>query len=516
MWAYFLKNNILPGNYMPKPRESQIQLIDGIADSIRKGNKRIIACAPTGFGKSVTMAAIVKRAMAKNKRIVIVLPRRSLVFQLSKSFEKYRISHGVMMAGEPRLRHADCQIASIDTYLSWLGNGRINAIDADILMIDEMHTQFSPKKLELFAKYPLVIGFSATPVAPGKQSLGVFYDDIVESIPMRELIAQGLLSPLRYFSPTDFHPDNLKLDADGDYNEKALIKYVDDRLKGDDGKLSLVGDIYKNWQKLASDRKTVVFCSTQDHARFVTNEFIRKGIKAEYVDCNTPDDERKRIFDGMEHGNIQVICNVGIISMGIDIPNISCVVLARPTKLLSNYLQCVGRGTRIYEGKQDCIVIDHCGIVCTLGFAEDEQYWSLDGKETQEARKERVKGEKKEPKEIKCKNPECGHVFKSRRVCPACGFEMIKPGKPVPVHESEMKEVTKIEKVTPELKQDWYAQLLYIANQKGYQRGWADWSYHAKFGHFPKIKKGIQPQPAGDEVCGYVQHLAIKRAKAVA
>lgn len=505
---------------MPKVRDCQADFIADIKASLKK-HKRIIGCASTGFGKSVVLASIVKMCLEKRRQslvvnrrkyaVVIVLPRRSLVKQLSASFVKYNIVHGVVMSQERMNLHAEIQIVSIDTYMARVDSGRMEFLDADILLIDECHMQMTDKKLDLFRKYPVAIGVTATPVGPAKKALNVFYEDIVEAIDMKDLIEQGFLVPIKYYAPTIFHAENVRLGSDGDYNEKALSNYVDQQLKGDDGKRILVGDIYDNWEVIARDRKTVIFCASQAHARYVTDEFRGKGINAEYIDCNTPDDERERIFQGVEFGDIQVICNVSIVGVGISIDNISCVVFASPTKLLHKYLQGVGRGTRTYANKEDLVVIDHCGIVLALGFAEEKQYWSLDGKETPEQRQQKAKEETKQPKEIKC--VKCSAIFKSRRVCPACGYEMVAQGQPVPTHQAEMKQIEKTAKVKPADKAAWFAQLLYIARSKGYQDGWAANKFRAKFQEWPHRKAGVQPIPPTPEVLGFMQHLAIKNAR---
>jgi DNA repair protein RadD len=499
---------------MPKPRECQENLIHRVKQSIANGNKRVIACASTGFGKSVTIAAIVKSALDKRKKVVIILPRRALVEQLSESFSKYNIRHGVVMARTKPSINEDCQIISIDTYQARLKSGKMKFIEADLLIIDEMHTQFSKSKIELFSKYPLVIGFSATPVAPKRQSLGTFYHEIVEAISMQELIDLGFLVPLKYYAPTDFHPENIPLDLNGDYAEQELMDYVDNKLKDDEGKRILVGEVYDNWYKLAKDRKTVVFCASQSHARYLCEKFMEKGIKSAYVDCFTPDDERKKIFDSVEYGDTQVIFNFSIITMGIDIPILSCVVLARPTKLLSNYLQMVGRTTRPCQdrGKVDSIVIDHCGIVLSLGYAEDEQHWSLDGKETPEERKKKAKEEAKEPKEIKCKN--CNTVFKSRRICPACHFEMVSEGAPIPVHQADMKEIKKTDKKpTPVDKSQFYAELLGYAMKHKKSTSFALAIFRDKFKEWPYNKNSIKPLEPSKETLGYIKHAQIKWVK---
>ena len=493
-------------NLLELLREYQLAQNNAVRLSAIQDNRRIISCAPTGSGKSIMIGELAKAILDKKttQRVVIVLPRRSLVKQLSHSFTGWDINHGVVMSGEATFLMARCQIVSIDTYIARMKSGKMQLIKADCLIIDEMHLQFTQKKLELFSHYPFVIGFSATPVAPNKQSLGVFYDAIVETVTITQLTELGFMSPLKYFAKPDIDLSALKLGADGDYRESMLGAVMDQP--------KLVGDIFDNWERIAKNKSTVIFASSQAHARHLCDEFNSHGYSSEYIDCNSPDDQRQETFDRVRSGKTKVIVNVGIVSVGIDIPNLEVVVLARPTRKIAMYLQCVGRVTRICEGKEYGIVIDHAGIIERLGFATDKFEWSLDGLESVEARNKKAKEESKEPRDIIC--GDCNTVFRSRRSCPNCGYESVPKGKAVPVHEAELKEI--IKKPTPAIKADWYAQLLYISRAKGYQDGWAANKFHDKFKEWPSKKHGVMPATPSEEVLGFMHHLRIKHAKAAA
>jgi superfamily II DNA or RNA helicase len=390
------------------------------------------------------------------------------------------------------------QIVSIDTYMARMTAKRMDFIDAELLIIDEMHLQFTAQKLELFSQYQTVIGFSATPIAPKKQSLGIFYHDIVETITMQQLMDQGFLTPLKCYAKLGIDLSGLKTDADGDYRESQLGEVMD--------KPQLVGDIYANWKRLAAGKPTVIFASSQAHARHLCDEFNGHGWKFHYVDCNYSDEERQGIFDDVRQGKATGIVNVGIVSVGIDIPNLECVVLARPTKIISVYLQCVGRVTRLSSGKLHSIVIDHAGIIEKIGLPTDAFEWSLDGKETVEERARKKKEELKEPKELVCKK--CETVFKSRRSCPACGFEIIPKGEAIPVHQADLQEVKKVPSIE---KEDWYQQMLGWCRRTGKRDGVAFYAYQAKFGEQPPWNK-VAKEPTAD-VVNYMKHRQIAYAK---
>jgi DNA repair protein RadD len=482
-------------------RDYQKQHNDAVRQTVSNGKKRVISCIATGAGKSAMIADLAVNATKKMKRVMIVLPRRSLVTQLSDSFLAWGINHGIVMAGHQRFTMPMVQIVSIDTYMSRFNNGRMNLISADLLIIDEMHLQFTPKKLQMFANYPFVIGFSATPIAPKKQSLGLFWEHIVETVSMQDLMDQGYLTPLRYFAKPDIDLSGLKTGADGDYLESQLEDAMD--------KPQLVGDIFKNWSRIAAGKPTVIFASSQAHARHLCDEFNNHGWRFEYVDCTFADDERQAIFQRVRSGKTTGICNVGIVSVGIDIPNLECCVLARPTKLISVYLQCVGRVTRLFTGKEFGIVIDHAGIIEKIGLPTDVFEWSLDGAETVEERAKKQKEERKEPKEIICKV--CNTVFKSRRSCPGCGHEFVPKGEAIPVHQAELKEITA--KPKPLEKSQFYAELLGYCRQVGKGDNYALAMFKQKYGEWPYKKKSIQPAEPSNDVLGFIKSRQIAWAK---
>jgi len=300
-------------------------------------------------------------------------------------------------------------------------------------MVDEAHLSVAPTRKEILSSYPdaIIIGLTATPARGDGKGLGEIYDDLVLSWPIRKLTDQGFLVPVRYFAPSKPDLAGLKLNKDGDYVVKGLSERVDNP--------QLVGDVVHNWFRLAKNKKTVVFCTTRSHSRHICDEFKSRGIKPEHVDGETPNDERKDILDRVRSGETQVLCNVFVATYGLDIPSLECAVLARPTRNIALYLQTVGRILRPFEGKTEAIVIDHSGAVDEHGFVDDYIPWSLDSSQSVKEKKEQLKKEKQEPKEITC--GECGTVFKSSRACPECGHEMVQHGKPIPTHQADLQEI---------------------------------------------------------------------------
>jgi superfamily II DNA or RNA helicase len=116
------------------------------------------------------------------------------------------------------------------------------------------------------------------------------------------------------------------------------------------------------------------------HSIHLRDEFNKAGITSYHLDAKSPDDERNAVFNDMEKGNIKVICNVALYQEGMDVPDISCVVMARPTKSMGLYRQCAGRGMRISQDADDMILLDHGGVVEEHGLLTDNIDWTLVGK----------------------------------------------------------------------------------------------------------------------------------------
>lgn len=498
------------------PRPYQSEAVSLLRSSLGTGKKNPILCLPTGAGKTFVASMIVRMALAKNNRVLFIAPRRELIFQASKAFSAEGIHNGIIMAGV-RPTRSNVQIASKDTINARaIKNDHIEMPEADLVIVDEAHLSITETYSKILEHYSgkVVIGLTATPARGDGKGLGEFYDDLIAPVSIKQLTEDGFLSDVRYFAPSEPDLRGLKVQG-GDYVKGELGKVMD--------KPELVGDIVKNWKRLANGKKTVVFCTTMAHGRHVCEEFNQAGIKAEHIDSETPKDERAEILERIESGETTVVTNVFVMSYGLDIPSLECAVLARPTKNISLYLQTVGRVLRTHEGKDHALVIDHSGAVKENGFVDDYQPWSLDGSDTVKERKQKEQEAAKEPKEITC--GDCGSVFKSRKICPVCGYEAVKPSEPIPVHEADLQEINRAKIAEGkkanrtdswESKVEFMGQLKAYCVSKGYSKGWASHKYREKYGVWPNDPrvKNAPMTNIGDEVKGWIKHQAIARRAA--
>jgi superfamily II DNA or RNA helicase len=502
-------------------REPQKELIESAKESLRKGHKRIILQAVTGFGKTWVAAAIISAAVEKGRSVLFLAPRRELVYQASETLEKFGIHNDIVMAGEDTDWYWPVKVASKDTlYQRGIKNNRMSMPPADLIIGDEVHLSLSPSWRAIFDYYAqsTLIGFTATPAGPKGRGLGEIYEDIVFAWPMQKLIDHGYLVPARYFAPTDPDLSGIAIDhKTGDYaieGAGGIAALMDDT--------AIIGDVYQNWRRIAGNKQTVVFGCTRAHGQHLCHEFLRHGVKAEYVDGETPTELRKAIFGRIKSGETQVLCNCLVLTYGVDIPSLECAVIARPTKDIRMYLQICGRVLRISPdtGKTEAIIIDHAGVIKEHGYVTDPVPWSLDGKESVYERKERMQRQRKEkgekiPKDIQC--CKCSAIFRGRHDCPSCGFVAIPRGEPIPVIEAQLQEVRREVSGQPNhaARAIFYGQLKQYARDHGYQPGWAVHKYRERYGVLPwdENVKDAPLCPVTQNVANWIKHQQIRWAK---
>lgn len=474
-------------------RNYQSDAIQALRRSLAEGYRAPILVSPTGSGKTAMAASVIASAREKGRRVLFLAPRRELIHQACKTLEECGIRHGVIMAGEEPMTARPVQVASWDTLRSWLRRERIGAPLSDVVIVDEAHLSLAPTYRRILQEHyadAVILGLTATPARGDGKPLGAIYDTLVEASSVRDLIAQGYLVPLRYYAPTKPDLAGLKL-VRGDYQAKG----IEDRFSTPE----IVGDVVHNWFRIARDRRTVVFAGTVAHAAHIASRFRESGVSAEHIHCDMDTEVREAVLSRVASGETQVICNVGILTFGWDMPPVSCAVLARPTKSLVYYFQTVGRVLRPYPGKRDAIVIDHGGVVDELGFVDEPVPWALKFSGRIQDKRKAQRRNKSGP--ISCSG--CGVVFEADRKCPECGWEVPEKLRDLHVYDGELQEVDRQKRranrhwTVPE-KAQFYGELLRFAKIKGYKLGWAANKYREKFGVWPndpRVKNAPEHTP---------------------
>jgi superfamily II DNA or RNA helicase len=472
------------------------------------GKKRIIIQASTGSGKTIVAASIVSSALEKGKKVIFLVHLRQLAYQAMERFTDFGIGDevGMIMSGEEAHLGRSVQIISIQTYIRRLQLDEIAHNqwfkEADIVIYDECHSSIAKTRkavLNLYKDSAIIIGLTATACRSDGRGLGEIYEDIVTCSNINELTDAGYLVPAVYFGAK--HLPNLKNipTVAGDYNQKELGKRVD--------KAKLVGDILENWLKIASDRQTVIFATNVKHSQHIKTVFEKHGINIEHIDAHTPEEERQDILRRFKNGDVQVVTNVGVFCEGADFPWASCVVLAKPSKSYGRFIQMAGRGIRPYPDKENCILIDHSGLINRHGFLDDEVEWSLDGKERAWQKK---KPRKKEKKIMECE--ECRAMFSGPR-CSVCGHEIPDWGKKIETTDDELQEITrkgqKKKKATMAEKRRFYQMAEYQRRLKKYSPKYTNAIYKERFGVWPRGLDNVSPLEPDRGFKNYLTHKAI-------
>lgn len=464
-------------------RTDQEQALENMRIAFRQGHRQIVMQAPTGYGKTLLSAGLTDSALRKNKRVLFTVPNISLIDQTLEMFNKQGISEvGVMQADHALTDWSQpVQIASVQTLMR-----REKCPQADIVLLDEIHKWFKYFEKMLgtedcpgeWAKVP-VIGLSATPWTKG---LGAYFSTMITASTTRRLIEQGLLSPFRVFAPS--HPDlsGIRVVA-GDYVENELSV----RMRG----VELVGDVIDTWLQHACGRPTLVFGVDCAHAQMLQQRFLEAGVRAGYQDAQTPVSERAIIKRQFHNGELDVVCNVGTLTTGVDW-DVRCISCVRPTKSDMLFVQIVGRGLRTADGKQDLLLLDHSDNSIRLGFVTDideahAEQGLHDGKtpvSTDAAAGEHIRL----PKECAA----CGALKPpGTAVCPNCGTR-VEAHCTITHRDGELRELTgekkrikDAEHFTMDEKRIFLSELKGYARAKGRKEGWAAYAYREKFKVWP-------------------------------
>lgn len=455
--------------------------LEKLRASLIAGCRRPVIQAPTGAGKTILAAAIADGALTKGKRVLFVVPFLSLVDQTVAAFAAQGIaSVGVMQAQHPLTDAAQpVQVASLQTLR------RRRLPPADIVIIDEAHRWFdflgTWMNLPGWQQVPFV-GLSATPWTRG---LGRHYDHLIVAATTSELIEKGFLSPFRAFAPA--HPDltGVQIVA-GDFHEAQLSEAMSQPV--------LVADTVTTWLRLGEDRPTLCFAVDRAHARKLADAFEAAGVPTGYVDANTPADERERIGRRLREGQIKVVSNVYCLTTGVDW-DVRCIVLARPTRSEMLYTQIVGRGLRVAEGKDDCLILDHSDSTLRLGFVTDIHHAMLDDGTLRQGQSQARQKAPLLPKEC----PSCSYLKPAGvHQCSSCGFAPERQSS-IEEREGELVQLNGERRdkadATKHSRQQVYSMLLWVQRERGYKPGYAAAKYRARYGTWPRRLVDVPQAP---------------------
>lgn len=334
-----------------------------------------------------------------------------------------------------------------------------------LIVTDEAHLSKSnswQKVIEYYDTY--TVGFTATPIRLDGRPLGDIFDVLIEGVDVRWLIDHQRLAPYEYYAPTTVDTTDLRKVA-GDYVVSDLERLMNER--------AVYGDVIDSYRKFASGERTICYCVSVEHAKQTADAFNKAGFRAESLSSQTIPTRRKSILGDFRANKITVLCNVGIISEGISIDEVTCCMLLRPTESIALGVQQMMRCMRYMPGKT-AKILDLVGNYTRVGLPDDEREWKLD-----KPMYRRSRTNQNGDFYIRC-CPECFLTFKTAPRCPYCGAEYPLHPREIKAHEeielaritaAEMAQVKATKKAArmEQGRADSFEELVKIGRQRGYK-----------------------------------------------
>ena len=353
------------------PYSYQQEILDRLdAERMIRGHFRNLIVAATGTGKTVIAALDYKKFLRQNPgkpcRLLFIAHREEILRQSLSTFRAVLKdpNFGEMFVGNYRPDGIDFLFMSIQTFNSQEFTRKTSSDFYEYVVVDEFHHAAAPSYASLLEYYQprILLGLTATPERmDGKSILPYFDHRIAAEIRLPEAIERKLLSPFQYFGVTDIVDLNQLKWSVGGYDKGELSQIY--ALSGviAHRRADLVVSSLKKYVTNIEEVKGLGFCVSIDHAQFISDYFNKIGIPSIYLTGLSPDEERRSAMQCLVSGQIRFIFVVDIYNEGVDIPEINTVLFLRPTESLTIFLQQLGRGLRLAEGKECLTVLDFIG-----------------------------------------------------------------------------------------------------------------------------------------------------------
>jgi len=488
----------------PNLRPYQARAIQVLRDRVRQDKRRIMLVGPTGMGKMLLAASIIRTSTVP---VLFVCHRMELIDQCCKELARLGITNvGVIRADDERTDAAcSVQVASIQTL------ARRKKPPAGLVLIDECHRSAADSYVDLvFEHYQtaIIIGFTATPTRYDGRPLGNLFECLEVVCTYAELIEDNfIVAPDCYSSPEQPNLSSLRV-VGGDFDEEALSMMMRQK--------KLVGNLLDHWLRLAHlypkpdggigmvegpRRRTFIFASSIAHSLDICERFGAAGVRIAHLDGTTPEAERRRIIHALGEGELEAVSNVNVLLEGVDVPSAKCVAHARPTLSLVLFRQSTGRIFRPWHPgcPPGCVkhpsvpplLLDHADNIARHGFPHEDLHWGLTERARRMVHRQQLK---------LCKG--CyAYVLASRVLCPYCGYEFRPEDQPKTLEETHEQLVRR--NSTPEaMQRAFFDDMVHVARRKGYKPGFASAKFKDHYGAWPpwawseSVKASFASDPA--------------------
>jgi ATP-dependent helicase IRC3 len=357
-------------------REHQIEALEASRKKLFEENiYRQLVVLPTGSGKAALFPLLfqVYERVVKGRKAFLLVHRKELIHQLKREFNFWNPELKVSIEQDSNYADLDSDVilASIQTVgkKNSARLQRFNPNDFWAVFLDESHRGISKSYMNVYAYFgffeekdeefirkennKLFFGVTATPQRSDYGSLETVFDEIIYYKNIRDLIKNNYLVPIKAYSiSTDVNISDIGSQA-GDFKIEDLSRRVNTP-----GRNQTIVD---SWKLYGENRKTAAFTVDVKHAYDLRDKFRENGISAETIDGTTKDKEREDILRRFRLGEIKVLTNCYIFVEGWDVRELSCIIMARPTRSSLVFTQVTGRGTRLLCDNQGNLLRDHLG-----------------------------------------------------------------------------------------------------------------------------------------------------------
>ena len=355
----------------------QAASVDALRHGIKLKIPGQVLSSATGSGKTVIAQYMIASSFQKGRRSLFTVDSTPLMQQTSERFYEVGLEHGYIGEGIYRGRNRRIILAMVQTLIKWPLEDLIAFLKQfDIIFNDEAHTIYRKLAEALHECGRYHVGLTATPLARG---MGNIYGRCVQVTTTNELLARGRLAPVIF-------REGRRIEMGDPPAGEWEAEEVRER-----GRV-IIGDIISTWVEETNSHfggpvKTMLFSADIAHGEELANAFLRAGIDARQITAHDNPDYRTQTMRAFRHGEFPVVISVAALGKGIDIPDVKCLILARPLyRGFMTHLQMLGRGMRTAEGKEFVLAIDHCvernqrvlthrGLVAICRVRDDDLLW---------------------------------------------------------------------------------------------------------------------------------------------
>jgi ATP-dependent helicase IRC3 len=338
-------------------RPYQQEAIDAIIAAEGRGIRRPLLALPTGTGKTVVFAHLIQQ---RRGRSLVLVHRDELIWQAAEKLQIIApdLDLGIVKAAKDEVG-ASCVLASVQTLSRENRLARL-PLGFQTVIVDEAHHGVAETYRRVLtavgafeAHSPLTVGVTATPMRGDHVGLDAVFQEIVYHKSILEMILADYLADLR----------GVQVGLQVDF--RRLHTRAGDFIDSEIEELLLEADapehICNAYRDHALGRKALLFTPTVSMAMLMAATLKQDGVSAEMLCGATPLEERRAILSRLRSGETMVVCNCAVLTEGFDEPSVDSIIIMRPTKSPTLYTQMIGRGTRLFPGKDDCLVLDLVG-----------------------------------------------------------------------------------------------------------------------------------------------------------